>query len=37
MNSSGRLSILWEGKPARSYGGTADVRSYARQDVSRSP
>jgi hypothetical protein len=31
VNKSDRLFAVWDGEPARSYGGTADVVAYARE------
>jgi hypothetical protein len=31
INTAGELFAVWDGKPARGYGGTADVVAYARE------
>lgn len=31
MDKADELYAVWDGKPARSYGGTADVAAYARE------
>jgi len=31
VDNADRLIAVWDGEPARSYGGTADVVTYARE------